>query len=85
MIQEYRKKLDNIDDKVTSLLLERLALVKKIGQEKQKQHIAVLDKGREEAIKERLALHCNSDEEKAYILTIYESIMNQSKRVQSYH
>ncbi len=82
MIQEYRKKLDTIDDEITELLLERLKIVKKIGEEKKKQNIAVLDKGREEAIKERLASFCDDDNEKNYILNIYENIMSESKSVQ---
>ncbi len=82
MIQEYRKHLDAIDDKVASLLLERLQIVKKIGDEKKKQGIAVLDKGREDKIKERLSRLCEGQHEKDYVLAIYEKIMMESKNMQ---
>ncbi len=49
-IDEYRKKIDQIDDAILSLLKKRFDIVKKIGEHKKARHILMHDKKREEHI-----------------------------------
>lgn len=81
-IAEYRSQLDLIDDEIASLLLKRLALVKKIGEEKRKRGFSVTDQGREEEIRARLSRIAREEEEASYLLEIYQGIMDASKRAQ---
>ncbi len=81
-IEEYRKELNRIDDEIADLLLERLYYVEKIGKEKKKEGIAVLDKNREREIKDRLSEIADNQHEKDYIINIYEAIITESKNVQ---
>ncbi len=82
MIGEFRRELDKIDDKISQLLLDRLSFVKRIGEEKKKIAKPVLDSKREDEIKERLKKNCETEDQKEYLLSIYESIMTESKKVQ---
>ena len=50
MINEHRKKIDEIDSQIISLLEERENLVEKIKEIKLKQNIPLEDKEREEQI-----------------------------------
>ncbi len=81
-INEYRTRLDIIDDNIANLLIERLSLVEKIGIEKKKTNLPVLDSAREESIKNRLSKISKTSLEKNYLLKIYDNIMKISKEVQ---
>ncbi len=82
MIDDFRRELDKIDDKISQLLLDRLSFVKKIGEEKKRIAKPVLDSKREREIRERLLKTCETEDERNYLLNIYESIMTESKKVQ---
>ncbi|MDO4773251.1 MAG: chorismate mutase [Bacillota bacterium] len=81
-IAAYRSHLDRIDERIAALLLERLEIVKKIGEEKRRHGYAVLDQGRETEIRERLSRIATREGEAHYLLQIYEGIMDASKRAQ---
>lgn len=79
-LEDYRKDIDNIDQKIVSLLDERLNTCKEIGKYKKENNLPVLDSKREEekikSIKDNELT--NSD----LIAQIYEKIMEVSKKVQ---
>lgn len=76
-----REQIDALDDKLTKLYLERIELVKKVGEYKQKNNVQVLHKNREQEIIDRLALN-KSDAEKRHIENLYKNIFNYSKLIQ---
>ena len=45
-LEEWRKQIDQLDERVLNLLAKRLKIVRKIGQFKKKQNIPTLDKSR---------------------------------------
>lgn len=77
-IDELRSEIDEIDDGLVSLFLQRLAVVKEIGKAKKTHSLSVEDKNRENAVIERLAIN-KTDEEKKKITELYNKIFDISK------
>lgn len=82
-ITALRQKIDEIDDKILSLLKERIEISKKIGEIKRKQGIPVKDLRREEEkysqVKEKaLKLGLNPED----VTNIYRKIIDMSIHVQ---
>lgn len=77
-IDELRSEIDEIDDGLVSLFLQRLAVVKEVGEAKKTLSLSVEDKDRENAVIERLAIN-KTDEEKKKITELYNKIFNISK------
>jgi len=78
MIEEYRKRVDGIDNRIVSLLSERFKVSGKIVEFKKKNKIKVKDKKREEKIVERLAK--GSDLDKNLIKKFYKIIFKFSRK-----
>ena len=83
-IIQLRKDVNKIDKRTLELLAERLELAKKIAEKKQGSGLPVLDKEREEQLKEiwkikaqELGLEVNS------ISSIFEEVLNMSRQTQS--
>lgn len=77
-IDELRSEIDEIDDGLVSLFLQRLAVVKEVGEAKKTLSLSVEDKDRENAVIERLAIN-KTDEEKKKITELYNKIFDISK------
>ena len=52
-IKDLRKKIDDIDDKIKELFLERMAISKDILDYKKEHHLPIVNQAREEEIRER--------------------------------
>lgn len=77
-IDELRSEIDEIDDGLVSLFLQRLAVVKEVGEAKKTLSLSVEDKDRENAVIERLTAN-KTDEEKKRITELYNKIFDISK------
>ena len=77
-IDELRSEIDEIDDGLVSLFLQRLAVVKEIGKAKKTHSLSVEDKDRENAVIERLTAN-KTDEENKRITELYNKIFDISK------
>lgn len=77
-IDELRSEIDEIDDGLVSLFLQRLTVVKEIGKAKKTHSLSVEDKDRENAVIERLTVN-KTDEEKKKITELYNKIFDISK------
>ena len=80
-IDELRSEIDEIDDGLVSLFLQRLAVVKEVGEAKKTQSLSVEDKDRENAAIERLTVN-KTDEEKIKITELYNKIFDISKETE---
>ncbi len=80
MLDKYREEIDMIDNQIIKLLDERFQVTKKVGEYKQKHNIKVLNKGREEAIVNRIKDMNLTNEDQ--ILELYSYMMDVSKRQQ---
>lgn len=81
MIEELRKKIDELDDKIAELYLERQRTVREIGEEKARTHAAVLDPAREKQIIARVTKQAD-DEQKIYLKRVFETILETSRAYQ---
>lgn len=77
-IDELRSEIDEIDDGLVSLFLQRLAVVKEVGEAKKTLSLSVEDKDRENAVIERLTVD-KTDKEKKKITELYNKIFDISK------
>lgn len=80
-IDELRSEIDEIDDGLVSLFLQRLAVVKEVGEAKKTLSLSVEDKDRENAVIERLTVN-KTDEEKKKITELYNKIFDISKETE---
>lgn len=80
-IDELRSEIDEIDDGLVSLFLQRLAVVKEVGEAKKTLSLSVEDKDRENAVIERLTIN-KTDEEKKKITELYNKIFDISKETE---
>lgn len=53
-MEEFRKKIDACDKKITEALIERFEIVKEIGEYKKANNISIVDKKREEKVFEKV-------------------------------
>ena len=83
MIDDLRKQIDGIDDKILGLLVDRFALVVQVGTEKKEAGIEVVDIDREDTLMNRLV---DMAQEKNLSLDlvekIYQLIIQESRRQQ---
>jgi len=82
-LEELRKDVDNIDNKMIGLLSKRKSTVKKISEIKKQKNTPIIDEGREQEIISRikkLAKEKGLDEN--FIGSVYEIIINNSRNEQ---
>ena len=79
-LNEARIKLNNIDDKMKSLFIERMNIVKDIALYKKENNLPIFDAKREEEMKERLSK--DMGELKEYYLELLNTILKESKEYQ---
>ncbi len=81
-IFEYRKKIDQIDNKIINLLSKRLYNVQKIGKLKKQLGIPIGDNEREKEILERLYQMANDSLTTNQIDLIFKTIFKIAKEIQ---
>ncbi len=79
---EIRKQLDRIDDQMIDLFSQRMLLVKNVAAYKKEKGMPILDKGREDAILERLSQKAG-DELAQYAKRMYEMLFAVSREYQA--
>ena len=82
-MDEYRKKIDQIDNSIFNLLEERYTNIIQIALYKKENNICILDKTRENKIFDNIEKLCIDKNEKEYIKLIYKYILNISKTIQN--
>ena len=81
-INEFRQKIDNFDNQILNLLVQRFALSKEIGEIKASGGINVRDPNREQEIIDRLADKLEGKLDKDDIAAIFGPIYHISKKMQ---
>ena len=81
-INKIRSQIDHIDDKIISLILERLQKAQKIGEIKKELKLPVYDKKREDIIINRLIEKTKNELNTNQIKKILKPIINISKDLQ---
>lgn len=82
-LNELRKEIDTIDNRIIGLLSTRISLVKEIAKIKKKNNMEILDKNREENLqKERKELARKLKISENLIEKIFEEILKNSISIQ---
>ena len=82
-LEIYRTHIDEIDTRLMNLLIERYNIVTQIGEYKKQNNIPVLDKSREQFIYDKINSLYSSETYRDFLKNIYESLMNETKKIQS--
>lgn len=54
-LEEYRKEIDRINREIAESIAERMDVVEKVGEYKEKNNMEIKDEGREEVVKDQFA------------------------------
>ncbi len=81
-IQNYRSDIDSVDREIVRLLNRRAALAKKIGHEKVKNNLSIINKQREEAILQDLLADNPGPLPDKDLKSIYRLIIRTCRRLQ---
>ena len=81
-LNDLRNKIDGIDAQIVKLLLERFAVVKDVADYKKQNGLEIFQKGREAEVLKKIADKITSPDCKGYILDIYQTILETSKKSQ---
>ena len=81
-MEEFRTKIDQIDEKIMTSLIDRYIIVKEIGEYKIKNNIPIYDKNRENKIYEKIEDYYLLDEHRVFLKNIYKKLMEETKSVQ---
>ena len=81
-LEDYRREIDAIDDKIAALYAARMAVCRKIGEEKAKDCASVAVPGREKQIVNRVTADM-PDEIKIYAKQVFTALFDTSKAYQS--
>lgn len=79
-LEDIRKSIDNIDDEISKLFIQRMDLVNNVIEIKRRDDIDIYDDKREKEILDRLSL--NSNKYKRQIESLFLHIMELSKSYQ---
>jgi len=82
LLDELRSRIDSIDHQLVHLLEERMQVVARISEIKAKNHLAVLDAGREKIVLEKIKNAIKDDEYETYLLEVFQGIMAASRAYQ---
>ena len=81
-ILTLRKKIDDLDEEIIKLLKTRMEISKKVGLLKEKLHIPIEDKLRENEIIERLTSKAGKNLSEEQLIRIFTAVFRSSKQVQ---
>lgn len=82
MLQDYRDRINEIDEQVLNLFIERFAITEAVGQYKIEHGLAVLDKNREQDIYQKLAKKLATEKNATYIIDLWRALLKLSKQQQ---
>lgn len=77
-LQEYRDRIDAVDDEIVRLFRRRMEIVEELGRYKREQGLPIEDARRESAVLERLAEHFPSEFQPS-LIRLYETFFTISK------
>ena len=78
-LNNLRKKIDDIDDNIVKLLLERFAVVNEVAEYKKERGLEIYQKDREAEVLKKISALTDNQEYEKYMLEIYEAILKTSK------
>lgn len=80
-----RDAIDAVDEKLLSLLTERVRLVLEVGTFKRSRALAVYDPARERQMMDRLSARATLPLDEATVRRLFERIIDESRRLEQRH
>ena len=84
-LDELRRKIDAVDQKILEQLRERVGLVLKVGDYKRANRMDVYDPGRERSLLERLSGAAENPLDRDFIRNVFQRIVDESRRIEQHH
>ncbi|MEZ5306756.1 MAG: chorismate mutase [Pyrinomonadaceae bacterium] len=81
-INLLRKEIDEIDLEIVTLIENRMELCRRMGEVKANGGLPVRDEDRETEIMRRVGALCGLDRNRHSLISIYERILSESRRLQ---
>ena len=81
-LDALRREIDRLDAQIAPLLLERFAVVRRIGEVKKTEGIPVLNEAREKAVLDKITSFTEDDKEKSALRKVYKSVMTAAKELE---
>ena len=81
-LEDYRKRIDEVDDKLISLLEQRMGISCEIAEFKARENIPTVDDGREKVKLFEVANKTGNPLYKEHMKKIFETVMEQSRSLQ---
>lgn len=81
-MEQYREIIDDLDNKIMELLVNRLLIVKDIGLYKKQNNIPVFDVKREQLIFDKIDKKYDNKDSNQFLKTIYAKMMVETKKIQ---
>jgi len=81
-MEQYREIIDDLDNKIMELLVNRLSIVKDIGLYKKQNNIPVLDVKREQLIFDKIDKKYEDKDSNNFLKSIYSKMMVETKKIQ---
>lgn len=82
MLNDIRKEINNIDEQMIELFIQRMEIVKKVLVYKQENNLPVLDESREVILIKRNIELLNNKELERYYNIFFSGVLNSSKKFQ---
>lgn len=84
-LEELRREIDAVDQKILNLLHTRVALVLKVGEYKRERGIPVYDPVRESALLDRLSKAAEHPLDSTTVRRVFERLVDESRRIEQHH
>lgn len=81
-LKTYRKKIDILDSIIAKTILRRNAVIKEIGKFKSSNGIKIKDNKREKEILKNVKKYAKTNEDKKFLIEIYNKLLIHSKKEQ---
>ena len=82
-IEDWRKRIDTLEDQILALLNERARYAAEIGRIKRQKNLPVLDANREQEILQRIASNNQGPMSAQAIQNIFSVIMAETRRLEA--
>lgn len=84
-LEELRRAIDEVDQKILGLVAERVRLVLQVGDVKRERQMAVYDPDRERRILDRLASQAPAPLDGTTVRRIFERLIDEARRLEQRH
>jgi len=83
MIEDLRKKIDEVDEELVDLMNRRAEIALEIAEEKARENMEITDREREEEVMERIRRANDGPFSDVQLERVYRALISESKEIQT--